>query len=64
MPARASAEWRGGVRSGAGEFTAGDSISGGAAHAENAKANCPVSRALAGAPEVNLATLDTATNAS
>lgn len=140
MPAKASAEWRGAVRSGSGEFTAGDSISGGftyksrfeggpgsnpeqllgAAHAScfsmalaslleragtpaerintnaevtirlvegtptitkidlstvgvvpgvddvgflehalNAKANCPVSRALAGVPEVNLvATLE------
>ncbi|HWC37019.1 MAG TPA: OsmC family peroxiredoxin [Acidimicrobiales bacterium] len=136
MPARASAEWHGAVRSGIGEFTAGDSITGGftyksrfeggpgsnpeqllgAAHAScfsmalaslleragtpaerihtdaevtirpvdgtptitkidlttvgvapdvdeaaftehalNAKANCPVSRALAGVPEVNLA---------
>ncbi len=29
MSARASAEWRGGIRSGTGEFRAGDSISGG-----------------------------------
>ena len=140
MPARASAEWHGPIRSGTGEFTAGDSIAGGytyksrfedgpgsnpeqllgAAHAScfsmalsslleragtppdrihtdaqvairliegtptitkidlttvgvvpgvdeaafveqarNAKDNCPVSRALAGVPEVNLvATLD------
>jgi lipoyl-dependent peroxiredoxin len=136
VPARASAEWNGAIRTGSGEFTAGDSISGGytyksrfeggpgsnpeqllgAAHAScfsmalasllesagtpaerihtdaevtirlvdgtptitridlatvgvvpgveevafkehalNAKANCPVSRALAGVPEVNLA---------
>jgi osmotically inducible protein OsmC len=140
MAAKASAEWHGAIRSGRGEFTAGDSITGGftyksrfeggpgsnpeqllgAAHAScfsmalasllenagtpaerihtdaevtirvvdgtptitkidlatvgvvpgvdeatfrdlssNAKANCPVSRALAGVPEVNLAaTLD------
>jgi osmotically inducible protein OsmC len=140
MPAKASAEWHGAVRSGTGEFTAGDSITGGftyksrfeggpgsnpeqllgAAHAScfsmalasllenagtpaerihtdaevtirlvdgiptitkidlstvgvvpgvdemtfaeralNAKANCPVSRALAGVPEINLvSTLD------
>jgi lipoyl-dependent peroxiredoxin len=135
MGAKASAEWQGGIRSGTGEFTAGDSISGGftyrsrfedgsgsnpeqllgaahascfsmalasqleragspavrihtdaevtirlmdgsptitkvdlvtvgtvpgvdevtfAEHALSAKANCPVSRALAGVPEVNL----------
>lgn len=29
MPARASAEWHGGIRSGSGDFTAGDSITGG-----------------------------------
>jgi lipoyl-dependent peroxiredoxin len=135
VPAKASAEWHGAIRSGTGEFTAGDSIKGGftyksrfeggpgsnpeqllgaahascfsmalasllesagtpaelihtdaevtirpvdgtptitkidlaavgvvpgvndaafVEHARNAKANCPVSRALAGVPEVNL----------
>jgi hypothetical protein len=29
MPAKASAEWNGAIRSGTGEFTAGDSIAGG-----------------------------------
>src|SRR5215469_4482867 len=29
MPAKASAEWHGAIRSGTGEFTAGDTISGG-----------------------------------
>ncbi len=60
MPAKAHADWKGDLQTGSGDLVAGQSIKGHVTFksrfedGDDAKANCPVSKALASVPEITL----------